>query len=174
MSKIYSKTIFTLLLTLFIFLLNKVSFAQLFTKPIVTFNTFSIEKISISSIGIRLFLNVENPNILGIEMKKVEYNLNINDIENFAEGVTDKVIKIEKSSKENPIEIPITINNKKVFSVIKSIIKNPERIDYKVTGKVYFGTFIGDISIPFSKESYIENSESIKSIKEQINKFRFF
>lgn len=158
----------------FVFIINTISFAQLFTKPTVTFSSFSIESIGFSSIGIRLFLNVDNPNILGIEIKKVEYSVNLNGVENFAEGVTDKVIKIEKSSKDNPIEIPVIIKNKKVFPVIKSIISNPEKINYKATGKVYFGTFIGDISIPFSKESYIDNSESINKIKEQINKFKFF
>jgi LEA14-like dessication related protein len=167
----FKKLIFSII---FVFLTSNFVFAQLFTKPTVTFSSFSIESIGINNIGIRLFLNIENPNILGIEIKKIEYKVNLNEIEDFAEGITDKVIKIEKNSKENPIEIPVTIKNKKVFSVIKSIILNPEKINYKVTGKVYFGTFIGDISIPFSKESYIDNSESINKIKEQIKKLKFF
>lgn len=163
-----------ILSVLLIFVFNLITYAQIFTKPIVTFNSVSIESIGLSSIGMRLFLNVENPNILGIEIKKVDYNVSINNIDDFADGSTDKPLKIERKTKENPIEIPVNIKNKKIFSVVKSIISDPEKINYKATGKIYFGTFVGDISIPFSKESYIDNSESIKKIKDQIKSFSFF
>lgn len=147
--------------------------AYAFVKPTVSVKTYSIDSVGLKKIDSTIFLNIDNPNSMGLELKKVEYKVDINDIKDFAEGVTKKEIKVT-SSKENSVEIPVSVNNTKIFSTLTSIVKAPEKINYTVTGKVYFSTFLGDIPIPFSRSSYVDNSESISKIKKQIKSLYSF
>ena len=147
--------------------------AYAFVKPTVTVKTYSIDSIGLKKIDSTIFLNIDNPNSMGLELKKVEYKVDINDIKDFAEGLTKKEIKVT-SSKENSVEIPVSVNNKKIFSTLTSIVKAPEKINYTVKGKVYFSTFLGDIPIPFSRTSYVDNSGSIDKIKKQIKSLYSF
>ena len=162
------KIISTLLITV---LLSPAAYA--FVKPTVSVKTYSIDSIGLKKIDSTIFLNIDNPNNIGLELKKVEYKVQINDIKDFAEGVTKKEIKVT-SSRENAVEIPVSVNNKKIFSTITSIVKSPEKINYTVTGKVYFSTFFGEIPIPFERSSYVDNSESINKIKKQIKSLYSF
>lgn len=147
--------------------------AYAFVKPTVSVKTYSIDSIGLKKIDSTIFLNIDNPNSMGLELKKVEYKVDINDIKDFAEGITKKEIKVT-SSKENSVEIPVSVNNNKIFSTLTSIVKAPEKINYTVTGKVYFSTFLGDIPIPFQRSSYVDNSESIDKIKKQIKSLYSF
>lgn len=147
--------------------------AYAFVKPTVTVKTYSIDSVGLKKIDSTIFLNIDNPNDIGLELKKVEYKVDINDVKDFAEGITKKEIKI-KHSNDNAVEIPVSVNNKKIFSTITSIVKAPEKINYTVTGKVYFSTFLGDIPIPFERSSYVDNSESISKIKAQIKSLYSF
>lgn len=148
--------------------------ANALVKPTVTVKTYSIDSVGLKNINSTLFLNIDNPNGIGVDLKKVEYKVDINNIKDVANGITSKEIKIEKESKENPIEVPVSVNNKKILSTLTSIVKSPEKINYTVTGKVYFGTFLGDIPIPFEKSSYVDNSDSIKKIKDQVKSLSLF
>lgn len=150
------------------------SAGKIFEKPLVTVKSVGFDSISMTSINTILYLNVDNPNIWGIELKKVEYKLDINNVTDVAEGVTQKVIKIEKETKENPVEIPVSVKNKKILPTLTSIVKSPEKIEYSATGKVYFATFIGDIPIPFSRKSFIDNTETIDKVKSQIKSLKFW
>lgn len=147
--------------------------AYAFVKPTVSVKTFSIDSVGLSKIDSTIFLNIDNPNNIGIELKKVEYKVDINNVKEFAEGITQKTVKVT-SSKTNDVEIPVSVNNKKIFSTITSIVKSPEKINYTVKGKVYFSTFLGDIPVPFERSSYVDNSESISKIKKQIKSLYSF
>lgn len=150
------------------------SSAYALVKPTVTVKTYSIDSVGLKSINSTLFLNIDNPNGIGVDLKKVEYKVDINTVKDVAEGMTIKEIKIAKESKENPIEVPVSVLNKKILSTLTSIVKSPEKINYTVTGKVYFATFLGDIPIPFEKSSYVDNTDSIKKIKEQVKSLSLF
>lgn len=145
--------------------------ANAFTKPTVSLDTYTIDSLSFKKIDSTIFINIENPNDIGLELKKVEYSVDINDIKNVAEGSTKKVVKIAKNSSKNTIEVPVSINNSQIFYTLKSILKEPEKVNYSVAGKVYFSTPLGDLPIPFTKSSYIDNSDSIKQIKAQLKSF---
>jgi LEA14-like dessication related protein len=150
------------------------SSAYALVKPTVTVKTYSIDSVGLKNINSTLFLNIDNPNGIGVDLKKVEYKVDINTVKDVAEGMTIKEIKIAKESKENPIEVPVSVLNKKILSTLTSIVKSPEKINYTVTGKVYFATFLGDIPIPFEKSSYVDNTDSIKKIKEQVKSLSLF
>lgn len=145
--------------------------ANAFTKPSVSLDNYTIDTLSLKKIDSTIFINIENPNDIGLELKKVEYSVDINDIKNVAEGFTKKIVKINKNSNKNIVEVPVSINNSQIFYTMKSILKAPEKVNYSVTGKVYFSTPLGDLPIPFTKSSYIDNSDSIKQIKTQLKSF---
>lgn len=145
--------------------------ANAFTKPSVSLDTYTIDSLSLKKIDSTIFINIENPNDIGLELKKVEYSVDINDIKNVAEGSTKKIVKITKNSNKNTVEVPVSINNSQIFYTLKSILKDPEKVNYSVTGKVYFATPLGDLPIPFTKASYIDNSDSIKEFKTQLKSF---
>jgi LEA14-like dessication related protein len=142
-----------------------------FTKPSVSLDTYTIDSVSLKKIDSTIFLNIENQNDIGIELKRIEYKVDINDVKEVAEGTTKKVVKIEKKSDKNKVEVPVSINNSQIFYTLKSIIKAPEKINYSVTGKVYFSTPLGDLPIPFTKSSYVDNTDSIKKIKAQLKSY---
>ncbi len=150
------------------------SLAGLFSYPEVTVTSVKLNSVGIKTIDLTVFLNINNPNKLGVELKKVEYKVDINKIENVSEGITKKEIKIAHETKDNLVEIPVSINNKKVLPTLASIAKSPEVIEYTVNGKVYFGTIIGDIPIPFTKKSNIDNTGRIENLKKQIKALNFF
>jgi len=137
-------------------------------KPVVSVETYSINSLGLKKIDSMIYINIDNPNDIGLEIKKIDYKVDINTTKDVAEGVTKKIIKINKNTKKNIVEVPVSFDNLKTMYAVKSIMLDPEKINYSVKGTVYFQTLFGDLPIPFTKSSYIDNSDSIKKIKEQI------
>ncbi|MFN8670804.1 MAG: LEA type 2 family protein [Candidatus Sericytochromatia bacterium] len=159
------KNFFKYFLPLFFVLFTTI--ASAFEKPSVSVENYTIDSLGFKKIDSTIFINVTNPNDLGIELKKVEYKVDINDVKEVANGSTKKVVKIDKKA-TSKVEVPVSFDNLKTLYAAKSIIQNPEKINYSVKGTVFFQTPFGDFPIPFTKASYVDNTDSINKLKKQI------
>jgi len=172
--KKFKKSLLFSLVSFSLLAIPAVSVAKVFEKPTVSVEAVRLNDLSLKSIDLVIILNVNNPNILGVDLSRVEYTVNINEVEKVFEGLTEKEIKISKQSAENLVEVPLSIQNNKLLTTLVSIAKSPKEINYQVQGKAHFKTFLGNIPIPFQKNGKIDNSETFAKIKKQLDSIKMF
>lgn len=128
-------------------------------KPEVTITGYEFNSISLNNVKSTVHINVKNSNAVDLEVNKIEYNITINDIQDSANGSTNKKFKILGNTDKNKIDLPVTFNNNKAVPVLKSIMLSPEQINYTIIGSAYINTDMGEIKIPFSKEDTYKNAQ---------------
>ncbi len=142
-------------------------------SPDVSVESYRITSIDLKDINSIIYLNITNPNDAELGVKKVDYIVSVNGVEDSASGSTNKKLKVSKNSTKNIIELPVSIHSSKILPVFKTIIQSPSEIRYKVSGKIYFDTFFGEINIPFSKKSVYDNRENIAKLKSKMKALDF-
>jgi len=133
--------------------------------PTVTLDSFIIKNVSIEKTDFLLTLNIANSSSIGANVKKVEYNVDLNNIKGFISGTTENVIQVKANEQNNKIEIPISLENSKAPSLISSINADTlTKMPYKVSGNIYLDALVTDIPIPFNFEGNLDITTIVKMV----------
>jgi len=136
-----------------------------FEVPEMSLDSFTVKNVTLEKTEFTLILNVANKNAIGGSIKKIEYQVDLNKVEKFIVGTTTNPIEIKANELKNKIEIPITVENSKVPSLITNMTADSfTSVPYKISGKVYFDALLTEIPVPFNFEGNIDITSIIKFV----------
>ncbi len=125
-----------------------------FKNPEISIKSFNFSDANFQKVGFKLLLDIKNPNSVGIKTSNINYNLNLNKSD-IISGILNNGVDIG-SQKTSSIEIPIDVNFQQLLQAAPSIINNPSKIDYNVSGAVNFNTPIGVVPINWQKADKLD------------------
>jgi len=107
-----------------------------------------IENLGLTSLTLKLTIDIYNPNRIDVVLDKLDVNIWIND--NYV-GKSVNEAKMTINTGESK-DVPLVFNIK-YAGAYKTYqdIKKGEKLIYKFKGNVYFNTIFGDIAFPFEK-----------------------
>jgi LEA14-like dessication related protein len=115
--------------------------------PKVSLSGLKMKGLSFSKIDLELGVNVDNPNIFGFDMSKLDYRLNIEGQE-VASGITDQVGQVPKKGK-GTVTLPISLSFSGVASTLRSALTG-QAVDCVVTGATTLNTQYGQVDLPIN------------------------
>jgi len=143
---------------------------QLIDKPEVEFIGVSLNTVSLFEATPVFKFKITNPNPMGININKINYNLRINDIK-FIKGVSDQQAGI-KAASSGILELPVTFNYMDVFNNVSEFIES-DKIYYNLSGSINIGPFPvlyeynGELEVPDLPELALKDVKiSSLSLKE--------
>lgn len=102
-------------------------------------------KMKTTSLDLKLSIQIDNPNPADVILDKLGFDFFINDNKVF-EGIMEKQMKIPNRS-TSVLNHIIAISYLRAGAVIVTAIKE-KRASYRLTGKVYYNTPIGNLEFP--------------------------
>ncbi|MBI5779519.1 MAG: LEA type 2 family protein [Planctomycetes bacterium] len=109
-----------------------------------------IENIGLTSLTLKLTVDIYNPNRIDVILDKLDVDIWIND--NYVgKSVNEQKREIKIGTSEN-VELIFHIDYTGAYKIYKDI-KKGEKPQYRFKGNVYFSTIFGDIAFPFEKKS---------------------
>jgi len=117
--------------------------------PTIQVKDVSVSGISLEKLDLMVDLEITNPNPIGLTVNKVEYDLAMGGKSVLA-GKTEPKVQI-KASGVTPAKVPLSVTFSEVVNIFTAAL-GQGNVKYKLTGKVYVGSPIGDIPIPFEDE----------------------
>lgn len=128
-----------------------------FEKPTATYKDYSITRIATDGLEVSFYFDVTNPNPIDLDVANYSYNIFINDrkiLEQTASGFT------LTANKTKQIALPVFIRYSEVFgaavSLIESLLKGEQYMDYKVEGEIHVGTMGLTVGTPLKAEGKIK------------------
>lgn len=118
--------------------------------PSISVKGISMEKMSLSGARMLLKMEVDNPNVFGLGLNALNYDLTVNG-QRWASGNKVNVGKIQKNGKSE-ISLPVTLNFMELGSGIYSLLNSNQALDYQFSGKLKANgdhPLIGNFSLPF-------------------------
>jgi len=109
-----------------------------------------IENLGLTSLTLKLTLDIYNPNRIDVVLDKLDVAIWINDIY-VGKSINEEKMEI-KTGESKDVPVVFHIEYAGVYKVFKDI-KNKEKLKYQFKGQVYFSTIFGDITFPFEKNS---------------------
>jgi len=132
-----------------------------FKAPKFSIKTVHYKHISFSGVDLEFVLLVDNPNFIGLTVKKLKYELLLDD-ERFAEGFKDKAIEIS-GSKISTINLPVRINYDGLSDSIGTLF-NEDEISYKLIGYIVIDSPIGEIKFDFEDYDFHKGAVPIPKL----------
>jgi len=107
-----------------------------------------IENIGLTSLTLKLTVDIYNPNRIDVVLDKVDVNIWIND--NYVGKSVNEEKRTIKTGESKDVPLVFHIEYAGAYKTFKDI-KKGEKLRYQLKGKVYFSTIFGDIAFPFDK-----------------------
>lgn len=118
-------------------------------EPTIEFENIDITNLSLFQSTPVFTFKATNPNPVGVTVKKIAYDLKIND-KKFVKGVTEKKIVLPASG-SSTFDLPFTINHLDLFESL-SEFGGADQVKYDLSGVAGFELF----EIPYRKEGFIK------------------
>jgi len=115
--------------------------------PKIKLAGLKIKGLSFTNVDLEVGLDVENPNIFGIDMSKLIYQINI-DGQQVANGTANNVAQVPKKGTGN-IRLPISLNFSGVTSALRTAITK-QSIDCAVSGGADLNSQLGTVHLPIN------------------------
>jgi len=125
--------------------------------PKIKVASLKLANISFTGADLKLALEVENPNAWSADLKQLQYNFMVNG-QRWLEGNLKKTLKLQQKEKQ-VLELPIHLNFLEIGRSLYNLLKNPETLEYKLTGQAAFNSSIkplGDFKLPINQSGKIE------------------
>jgi LEA14-like dessication related protein len=120
---------------------------QLFQKPRVSVRRVDIIGVSFTGLDAKLVLAVDNPNVLGIDLARLTYNLTV-DNHAFVQGAGDHTLHVPAQG-SGELQLPISIKFVELGQALASLFTK-RQVPFSIATKLGFGTPIGVIDVPLS------------------------
>ncbi|MCB0264581.1 MAG: LEA type 2 family protein [Calditrichaeota bacterium] len=125
--------------------------------PKISVGGLKLNNLSLSGADLELKLNVENPNVFGLNLSKLNYNFNVND-KNWGSGVADQMMSVnEKGTGE--LKIPFKLNFMEMGMTLYNMLKGDDQLNYNLKGNLDFGTslpLLKGTTLNFDKDGNIQ------------------
>jgi len=123
------------IIAVFLQLNSCASFKTIFKEPEVSFDSMRISGIDFNSAGFIFKYKVNNPNAVSLDMHQFKYDFYVED-NVFLSGTSLSPISIAKEA-FSYVEIPVDIEYKKLFSVVKDLMKK-DTAAYRIEAEFTF------------------------------------
>ncbi len=139
---------------------------EMVQAPTVRVGNVAMNDFTFQDVTLDFGLDVNNPNVFGVELLGFDYQFVIEDNE-FLKGTEDKTLSITPQSKST-VNIPIKINFKELYSLLTKV-KDLDSLSYHLTGNFKPGGLLAGVNIPFNKKGTLPNVRvpkiSLKGVK---------
>jgi len=125
--------------------------------PKIKVASLKLANMSFTGADLKLALEVENPNAWSAALKQLQYNFVVNG-QKWLEDNLKKTINLQQKGKQ-VLELPIHLNFLEMGRSLYNLLKNPETLEYKLTGQAAFNSSIkplGDFKLPINQSGKIE------------------
>ncbi|MBC7743049.1 MAG: LEA type 2 family protein [Bdellovibrionaceae bacterium] len=139
------KYLVCLLLSNFLF-----SCASVMKDPQVNITNVDVADVTAKDITLNLKLNIINPNGIPINLKKVNYALQMSG-KKIAEGVLNQGVNVPAKGQADVV-VPVKFKFNTLDSLVSGLLKKTISKDYELTGTADLGI----ISIPFTKKGELD------------------
>jgi len=115
--------------------------------PKVSLKSLKIDKMGLSGIDLKLGIDLDNNNIFGFDIGKLDYNISLAGSK-VASGITEKLASIPAKNK-GEIVLPISLDFLGLSSSLKSILTG-QNVECAVDGSADLKTPYGALKLPIS------------------------
>lgn len=131
-------------------------------EPNITVQNVAVKAISLTDMQLDFDLGVENPNPIGLSLRGLSYQLDVDD-KSLLSGDNKQKMKVGANSTSS-ITLPLNLNYNDMSGGLKSLLTK-DKINYSLNGKLDFGLF----RLPYSKSGSVDlpsmPSVSVDSVK---------
>jgi len=125
--------------------------------PSINLKRISLKKLSFTGADLEIQLEIDNPNQLSFDLKKLDYALDVNQT-NWLRGVRNEALKLSANG-EQVVSLPVHLNLLKLGSTVYQILSENQPLKYEFSGKVDLSTSLSlmkSAQIPFDKKGKIK------------------
>lgn len=137
-----------------------------FQKPTVKVEKVTVEEISFAGADLNITISVDNPNVIGITLNRLEYELFIEN-ERLIEGIKTDKLQIA-AGKKSEFTIPVELHFKGLQNGIYGIL-NKDKISYEFKSMVAINTPVTDLTFRPEKKGEIPIPERPRFHVEKID-----
>ena len=140
-------------------------------KPTVSVKMLTVKDVSKQSTELTLYLEVDNPNVIGLSLDKVTYQLDLNNVSNVVSGETIREVKINASGLSN-VEVPLTVHNQQLLPAFNFFLMSPEKTYYSIDGELVFFSLSQELKVPFIKKGEFDNKKFLDILKKEFENLK--
>lgn len=122
-------------------------------RPKISLSGLKVKGLSLAKVDLELGINVDNPNIFGFDMSKLDYRIIIAGQE-VATGLADQVAQVPKKGKGS-ITLPISLSLIGAASAVRSAIAG-QAVDCAVNGSTDLSTQFGQVRLPLDLKQNVK------------------
>jgi LEA14-like dessication related protein len=122
---------------------------QLFEKPRVRVRSVNVTSLSFAGVGFDIVFAVENPNVIGVDLAKLDYQLDI-DGHRFAQGRGNHPLHVPAQG-TGQLTLPVSFKFVDLTQALASLFTK-RTVPFSIATRLGFGTPIGVITIPLSHQ----------------------
>lgn len=123
-----------------------------FTEPEVGVEKVDFLDIALSGVTLNFFIAVDNPNSIGITVKKIRYDMFLEG-DRLLKGENTEAIEID-GNKKNVFELPVELFYRGLNTGVAGVLTE-DKLDYSFIGDVTLDTPVGDITLDLSRRGEI-------------------
>ncbi|HEX8952374.1 MAG TPA: LEA type 2 family protein [Polyangia bacterium] len=120
---------------------------QLFTKPSVNVERVDLTSLSFSGIGANVVFRVQNPNVIGIDLAKLVYQLTV-DNHPFVQGSANNPLHVPAEG-VGQLTLPVSFKFVELAEALVSIFQK-RQVPFTIATQLGFGTPLGVLTVPIT------------------------
>jgi LEA14-like dessication related protein len=120
---------------------------QLFEKPRVSVQRVDVNRVSFSGLEVTLVFAVENPNVIGLDLASLGYQLTV-DGHQLVQGAGQHTLHVPANG-TGQLQLPISIKFVELAEALQALFTK-RQVPYTIATQLGFGTPIGVITVPIS------------------------
>ncbi len=116
-----------------------------------------LANLSFTGADLKLALEVDNPNVWSLGLKKLNYNFVVNG-QKWLQGNLQQALQVGQKQKQR-IELPIHLNFLEMGRSVYNLLTNPGALEYQLTGNALLNSSIkllGDFELPINQKGTVE------------------
>ena len=121
----------------------------LFEKPRVRVRSVNVTSLSFAGVGFDVVFSVENPNVIGVDLAKLAYQLTV-DGHPFAQGAGNHPLHVPPQG-TGQLTLPVSFKFVDLTQALASLFTK-KTVPFSIATRLGFGTPIGVIEIPLSHQ----------------------
>ncbi|MBN2425517.1 MAG: LEA type 2 family protein [Calditrichaceae bacterium] len=125
--------------------------------PSIKLESLSLKKMGLTSVDLEAVMNIDNPNIFGLNLDGLNYALSISGVE-WISGKKSSAIALNKKA-DSKVAIPISLNILNMGKSVVNMIQNGNNLDYKLSANSVVGSTLemfGKQNIDLTKSGKID------------------
>ena len=125
--------------------------------PEVSLGALKLESLNLSGAKLQLRVGVNNPNAFSMVLDRLQYHLEVNDL-NWISGDMEKHMQVAEKG-ESFIEIPIFLNFLQIGRSAYQVLTGDKNLGYQFAGKIDLATSIpllGQVNLPFDRSGQVK------------------